>query len=224
MTVLTRIRPSGTSSGVVRELADPVAIHRRVMSGFGSVGAGSARKNLGVLWRLDFDSHRQPVLLVQSDQAGDWGALPAGWSGAVETKSIDAMFDAISASQVLRFLLRANVTRKINTKTGDDGVRRNGQRVPLRSPDRAIDWLIRRGDAAGFELFGEPVRLAVEARPEPALIGWRAGGPVTVEPVRFEGLLTVRDAGRLVTALRAGVGPAKAFGCGLLSIAPSDMS
>jgi CRISPR system Cascade subunit CasE len=36
--------------------------------------------------------------------------------------------------------------------------------------------------------------------------------------VRFDGVLRVTDAARLVEAVRSGIGPAKAFGFGLLSL------
>jgi CRISPR system Cascade subunit CasE len=36
----------------------------------------------------------------------------------------------------------------------------------------------------------------------------------------FEGALTVTDAGRFVAALSQGIGRAKAYGCGLLTVAP----
>ncbi|NUQ01432.1 MAG: type I-E CRISPR-associated protein Cas6/Cse3/CasE, partial [Armatimonadetes bacterium] len=39
--------------------------------------------------------------------------------------------------------------------------------------------------------------------------------------VDFEGLLIVTDPPRFCEALRRGIGPAKAFGCGLLSVAPA---
>ncbi|MGY4100756.1 type I-E CRISPR-associated protein Cas6/Cse3/CasE [Nocardia sp. R16R-3T] len=47
-----------------------------------------------------------------------------------------------------------------------------------------------------------------------------SGHPVTLHPVTFEGRLEVSDPDRLTTALLDGVGPAKAYGCGLLTLAP----
>ena len=43
---------------------------------------------------------------------------------------------------------------------------------------------------------------------------------MTIEAVRFEGTLIVNDPTVLVSAVRSGIGPGKAFGCGLLSLAP----
>jgi len=36
----------------------------------------------------------------------------------------------------------------------------------------------------------------------------------------FDGSLTVSDESAFIALLRSGIGPAKAFGCGLLSVAP----
>jgi CRISPR-associated protein Cas6/Cse3/CasE subtype I-E len=43
---------------------------------------------------------------------------------------------------------------------------------------------------------------------------------LTLNIVQFDGYLQVIDPDKLLTALRQGIGPAKAFGCGLLSLAP----
>ena len=220
MTTLTRICLDPTSRTVVRDLGNPVALHKRTMSAFAQAGPGPAREALGVLWRLDSDAARRLFLIVQSGSPGSWDRLPAHWATSVEAKEIGPVLDGLYAGQLCRFLLRANVTRKINTKTGDDGRRRNGQRVPLRSPEHALGWLAHKGQAAGFDLVKGATGLSVEVRPEPPATGWRAGSVVTVEAVRFEGQLVVTDAVRLAQAVRTGVGPAKAYGCGLLSLAP----
>jgi len=220
MTSLARIYLDPASPTVVRDLGDPVALHRRIMSAFAQVDHGPAREALGVLWRLDTDAARRPLLLVQSCSPGSWDDLPSGWATSVEAKEIGRLLDGLRAGQRCRFLLRANATRKVNTKTGDDGRRRNGQRVPLRSPERALEWLVRKGQAAGFELVKGATASSVEVRPEPPVTGRRKGFVVTIEAVRFEGQFIVTHAVRLAQAVRTGVGPAKAYGCGLLSLIP----
>jgi len=219
MTTLTRLRLNPTSRSLLRELADPVALHRRIMATFDHVDGADARAQLGILWRLDTEGRHSPVLLVQSHQGSAWDRLPEGWAQQVDTKDIDPALDAISSGQALRFKLRANATRKIDTKTGQDGIRRNGQRVPLRSAEAAVSWLRRHGESSGFRLVDGTGGPVVDVRPEAPTSGRRKNGTVTVEPVRFEGLLLVENPGALVSAIRSGIGPGKAFGCGLLSLA-----
>ena len=52
----------------------------------------------------------------------------------------------------------------------------------------------------------------------------RNGSTMTVRflSVRFEGLLQVSDPDRFVGAIRSGIGSAKGFGFGLLSVAPAQ--
>jgi len=218
MTTLTRIRLAGTDRSLARELADPVALHRRIMTSWGHVDAGDARAALGVLWRLETDE-AVPVLLVQSHQLGDWAHLPAAWTPTVVTKVIDAALDSINSGRTLRFRLRANATRKIDTKTGPDGERHNGRRVPLRDPEQAVAWLGRHAETSGFNLVQGTTGPSVTVRPSAPVTGRRSLRNVTIEAVTFDGLLTVDDPRLLYEAIRSGIGPAKAYGCGLLSVA-----
>ncbi|PFX01250.1 CRISPR-associated endoribonuclease Cse3 [Nocardia farcinica] len=48
----------------------------------------------------------------------------------------------------------------------------------------------------------------------------RQAGTVTLHTATYEGRLEVTDPERLTTALLNGIGPAKAYGCGLLTLAP----
>lgn len=91
------------------------------------------------------------------------------------------------------------------------------------------DWLVRRlGDAAeDVECF---VRDAEGNRVESLVTGWAAAWRTKHEPqakqkmqfwsVLFEGSFRVNSPGALKTHLERGIGPAKAFGFGLLSVAP----
>ena len=121
-----------------------------------------------------------------------------------------------------RFRLRANVTRKIRTKS-EGGQSSNGARVPLRDDAQRLAWLVRKGAAAGFVLVtdvtdvGQPDVVIID---EGKSQGRRDGKRLVFEGVRFDGRLRVTDPHRFIEALRAGIGPAKAYGYGLLSIAP----
>ena len=50
--------------------------------------------------------------------------------------------------------------------------------------------------------------------------GGRAKRDLTLFGVRFDGVLAVTDPDALTGAVRQGIGPAKGFGFGLLSLAP----
>jgi len=44
--------------------------------------------------------------------------------------------------------------------------------------------------------------------------------PLTVYTIQFDGLLKVTAPDKLQQAVAVGIGPSRAFGCGLLSLAP----
>jgi len=218
VTTLTHIRLNLRSDWVCWWLHDPVAIHRRVMRAFPEIDQSSPREVFQVLWRLDTEvgADRCPFLLVQSERPGSWENIPDdGWATSIKAKEIDPVLDRLHDGQRCRFLIRANVTRKIETKTGQDGLRRNGRRVPIRSTERALEWLSRKGQLGGFEL-GPSIRVDME----PRRAGKRKDAVVTVQATRFEGELVVTDAVQLAESVRRGIGPAKAYGCGLLSVVP----
>lgn len=75
-------------------------------------------------------------------------------------------------------------------------------------------WLQTRAEAGGFAV--DPASLVVDAyRQQDGKCG-----QVRFSTVDFRGELTVTDPERFAATLRTGVGPAKAFGCGLLLVRP----
>jgi len=233
---LSRLWLNPRSREVQRDLMDPNEMHRTVMRAFPQVEAvgEAARAHHGVLHRADDDRHQgRLVLYVQSKSSPDWSGLPEGYlmdlMGEVEnpgTKPLDTAWAAFEPGMVLTFRLRANPTRKIDTKSGPDGKRRNGKRVELRGDEALRGWLARKAAVAGFEFCGTSSDAAVpevEVVEERKLVGRRSNvdgekKPLTLASVLFEGRLRVLDVGAFRAALAAGVGPGKAFGFGLLSI------
>ena len=156
------------------------------------------------------------TLYVQSASEPDWGQLPSGYvieNGAPEwsVEAVDHLYDAILPGRRLRFRLRANPTRKIDTKTGPDGVRRHGRRVPVRGEQAQVEWLRRQGQRHGFVIR----MVSIQSSGGPELQRSRSAGR-TFQGVLFEGSLQV-SAEAFRKALAHGIGPGKAFGFGLLS-------
>lgn len=218
---------------VWRNLGDCQGLHRTVMSAFPSgPGTGDARSALGVLYRVEEQRSGAVTLLVQSKVPPDWSALEVGYlQGMGEDtdnpacKAVDQQYRALHAGDVLTFRLRANPTRKIDTKTGIDGRRRNGKRVELCREEAQLEWLRRKGEQAGFELLSvraNPHVPNVRAVPGTKVTGKRPGngaGALTLASVLYEGILRVTDGEKFRRALEQGIGPGKAYGFGLLSVA-----
>ncbi len=229
---------------VRRDLADCQAMHRRILSAFGDAEAKAARAEFGVLYRVERDARtNMTAVLVQSSERPDWSRLPAQYLREHEAdnpacKSIGDKYAGLKAGLRLRFRLRANPTRKIETKTLADGKRRNGKRVELRDEVEQAAWLERKAAQHGFRLcvvrsIDEDKRTGLrKSQDEDANNGGgdvaSSGDDKRVRPPRltfasvlFEGELIVTDKELFVAALKAGVGTGKAYGFGLLSIAPT---
>lgn len=217
---LSRLILNPRSAFVRGLVSDCARLHAALLRALPALPDGNARQRHGLLHRLEIDDRTGAlVVLVQSAVEPDWSVLPNEALAPVERPAECRPVElALQPGATLQFRLIANVTRRIDTKSGPDGARRHGRRVPLRDPDSALGWLRRKASEAGFEVLEEDGQPFCEARHEPATTGSRQGKRLTFEGVRFDGLLRVTDAERLQAAVSAGIGPAKAYGFGLLSL------
>ncbi len=110
--------------------------------------------------------------------------------------------------QKLAFRLTANVTKAIRDK--DQPERKI--RVPLIKEWQQIDWLKRKLDGSADHFSTLHIQ---PHRPTYFRKGNR-NRPGKIVTVSFEGILEVEDPEALVDQIAKGIGPAKAFGCGLM--------
>jgi len=243
---LSRLILNPRNRFVQRDIGDIFQMHRTILKAFPPTGHSSDfRKDNGVLYRVDLERKTGlPLVLVQSSVLPDWSFLKESGNYLSDdfeskenlaTKPVSGFYEKLSEGQVLLFRLRANVTRKIDTKTGPDGKKRNGRRVPLRQPAEMTDWLKRKGSQGGFELMG----VAVDSSIPDLLVGQEIDrqsfsrknnresvsdesrvNPLTLSSVIFEGKLRITHKGAFLKTLVEGIGSGKAYGFGLLSIAP----
>lgn len=219
---LTRLFLDSTSRNVRFDAANPDGLHKTVMRLFPKDAGPEPRKAHAILHRLDESPNGRLMLLVQSRSAPEPGNLLPGYlldvtrdpelgtAGVVDNPSIRNVDDerkAISVGDRFHFRLKANTTKKIETKSGPDGKRINGKRVPVRGDEARLAWLRRHAETAGFA-FSDLRAIELAAR----------GRDVRLAGVLFDGILEVKDPTRFRQELAAGIGPAKAFGFGLLSL------
>ena len=122
------------------------------------------------------------------------------------------------------FQLRANPTKKVVNPAkpkaiGPDGRinrNKNARRVPLRQPADLEAWLQRKADAGGFTVEADSLQIVPEGQDH--FNRERQHG--VHASVEFRGTLTVTDPAKFHDAFTRGLGSAKAFGFGLLVIAP----
>ncbi len=235
---LSRLALDVRSPSVRRAQSDVNALHQHVLAAFPSGAPSDApRRAFGVLFRLDRTREGSLLLLIQSTEkpdlngfARDGWLAPAELDGVSENPAVKAVdLSGLSAGQVLRFRLRANPTKKVDTKSGPDGRRRNGRRVVLTSEAERRAWLDRKGLQHGFRILdaaqaGRGVAELIDVS-EGRATGYRLEAPeghrtMTFGSALFDGRLQVTDAALFREAVSFGIGSGKAFGFGLLSIAP----
>ena len=200
---LTRLRLEPRSAQARRDLSDAYQMHKSLARAF---AADETSKPERFLWRLETVGHdwSNPIVLVQSNCAADWSCLerlPQYLKQPAETKAL-APERLIQAQADYRFRLLANPT-----------VTRDGKRYGLASEDEQLAWLARQSEKHGFELKAAWVSSSDVAKMR------KASMSMQVQRAWFEGVLQVRQSDLLIQAFAAGLGPAKAFGCGLLSLA-----
>jgi CRISPR system Cascade subunit CasE len=94
---------------------------------------------------------------------------------------------------------------------------KNGRRLPITKREDLIAWMQRKAQAGGFDI-GDPETL--RTIPRPRSFFRKEGAEGVHYAVEFQGLLTVSDPAAFRTSFTTGIGSAKAFGFGLLAIAP----
>ncbi|MHB1295317.1 MAG: type I-E CRISPR-associated protein Cas6/Cse3/CasE [Anaerolineae bacterium] len=216
---LSRLMLDPRHRRVQSELARPFELHRSVLRGFPEQLQADER----VLYRLDTEPRNgAPWLIVQSQYAPDWrwtleqrGYLLAG--AAPEVKQFDPR---IKEGDLLAFRLRANPTSKHTAPPKLPGDEPRKVRLGILTEEAQCAWLKRKGQMSGFavvevRVFQEGMQLGFE--PTPAAEG--KPRPLTHLAVRYDGLLRVTDPDLLLSAVREGIGSAKGFGFGLLSLA-----
>lgn len=245
---LSRLMLDVRSRRVDAELAHPYEMHRTLMRAFPKVvgGSGQPREEFGVLFRPDVDQSGGVVnVYVQSYVRPDWSFLdgigqyvtPGAPTLAYECKDVEHVLRKIEDGQTFAFRLRANPTKRV----GRDDDPLKGKRVELQQEDEQIAWLAdkgrggREGVPGGFELLtsrlsdgegGEMLVPHVRVCREGKFIGLKGGSTnarkTTHLSVIFDGLLRVTEAGAFFDTVRLGIGGGKAYGFGLLSLAPSS--
>ncbi len=183
-----------------RDLSDRYELHRSLLRAFPARLPAAER----VLYRVE-QTRRQPyaLILVQSQTLPAWDqAERLNTPGyLVKLPALRQFEPRIESGLRLRFRLQANPTFK-----------RAGKRYAIYGDEALMRWLQRKGAAHGFAVEPLDVRSAKLGK----LHG--KGRQQTWHVVQFDGWLQVQQPEAFSAALRSGIGSAKAFGCGLLSV------
>lgn len=243
MTFLSTVHINPWRNAGRRMLRNPHLVHGMVLSGL--LDPTGSRP----LWRLDIDNPHRPALLILTGDKPDWThiAEQAGWPHAdgehFLVRDYDPLFTHLTIGREFAFRLTANPVQNTLTPTklttGQQeqlaAGRTRGFRLDHRTVAHQLDWLLRRTDKLGFTIPNARTEapapgLQTDGKPAPDVrvvrreihrfTKGKGGRRVILTAVTFEGRLAVTDPDRLRQALLHGVGPAKSYGCGLLTLAP----
>lgn len=121
-----------------------------------------------------------------------------------------------------RFSLLVNPTRKLASPRDADGKRRNAKRVPISKREDLLAWIERKGIQHGFRV--DPGSLQTLPRPRQVFVKKSASDTQRHVGLHgateFVGCLSITDPALFIHATRNGIGSAKAFGFGMLCLAP----
>lgn len=165
----------------------------------------------GFLYRIDSQLEGGVAIIVQSAIEPDWDYAFHNADFLLAPNPDVKIFDPqFTNDQRFRFRLRANPTKRV----GDKGDRLYGKRVGVYHEEDQLNWLRRKAAAGGFELIeaGISERRTGNGRK-------KLKENLRFFSVLFDGSLEVTDAEVFTRTLARGIGPAKAFGFGLLSLA-----
>lgn len=205
---LARIRLNPHSRAVQRDLRNATDMHRTLMRLVPDGLGGSPRQAAGLLYRLDV-TDTFSTLLVQAATL-DPTRLPDDY-GHTDVKDLTPVFNALQKGLAVRYRIVVNPVKTERLPLENKG--RRGKRIALTGPD-ADQWWARRAPEAGLHLTTALPTLvaAVHGRGDSA-------AAVRHHLVRYDGTATVTDPDALAEAVLVGIGRAKSYGAGLLSLA-----
>jgi CRISPR system Cascade subunit CasE len=183
--------------------------HQRVWQAFG----GRDGQPRDFLIRVDRKEEAYRVLVLSCHVPAKPNWCPTAYFGTKEIP--DNFFTHLR----YRFSLLANPTWKpVKDKDGNyiaDAKKRKRRAITKR--EHLIAWLERKGETGGFAVNTKMLRTIPRGREFFHKDGTSHGTHTAVE---FQGELTVKDPARFRVTVAAGIGSAKAFGFGLLVLAP----
>lgn len=198
-------------------LGSPQAMHAAVLSSF-APDVPTETEEGRVLWRVDRAADRAVRLYVVSPGAPDMTHLieQAGWptQAAWETRDYSPFLSRITVGQQWAFRITANPVRTVT----EAGV---GKRRGHVTAAQQQEWLLDRAETSGFSVPSAATGdhdLLVSSRDNRSFR--RGDTNVTLTTARFDGRLEVVSAEKLRRVLAHGLGRAKGYGCGLLTLAP----
>lgn len=203
-------------------VSSPQRLHGVVLGCFSP--GGSVSDQARTLWRLD-QGKVAPKLLISSPLKPDFEGLSesVGWMNGAAHRSApyDGFLSSLQEGQVWRFRLVANPTIAVRNEQNPKG---RGKRLAHVTVAQQTHWLLGRADRLGVLFAPNDTAPPVVLTRRQILEFTKGPGSrrVTIASAQLDGAFSVKDPLLLREALVHGVGGAKAYGCGLMTLAPAS--
>lgn len=192
----------------IHELAaDANRLHQELMRLAPDDLGDSPRSAAGLLYRME-ESRTGLRILVQTQMRPRVDRLSDGLATNVTSRELTPLLNNLRTGAYVRYRIAANPTQRVGDPKADP--RRKGK-LTVVTGERGDLWWLTRATAHGLH----PLSIT-----QTRLSDTRAGR-VAHAVTRFDGLAIVTDVKPLRQAVLNGIGRAKSYGCGLLSLGPT---
>lgn len=195
MMFYTRIMINPRHPAIREDSQNAYQQHRRIESLF----PDHKRNEVNALFRWE-----QQTIFTQSTVEPRFDLLPNNYTHDVQTRVLN-LGELLKPNQWFEFRLLADTS----------GIEKETRRRKARDPAQLPDWLASRLEGAAkldeFMAIQRGAQISVQRLEQ----RW------TLKPTSFTGYLNVIDPEQLANVLMAGFGRSRAYGCGLMQIAPA---
>lgn len=204
---LSKLVLNSRNRRVIKEINSPYEMHRTISKAFYSEDSLPGNR---ILFRVEPGNERAVTLIIQSQVMPQWSKLTVEndyfyGDNIPQTKKVELK---IIEGLNLLFRLRANPTKREKVSR---------KRIGIYSEEELLNWIIRKGEENGFSV--SSVNIAKEPKVKTGVKGQEIRHFAEFNSVLFSGNLLVKNADLFIGAIYNGIGSAKGFGFGLLSIA-----
>jgi CRISPR system Cascade subunit CasD len=200
------------------DLKDVTQMHRRLMSMFPDGLGTCARRQVGLLFRVETSGDTRRIL-AQSSIQPDLGRLPRQY-GYAEAMPLDGFLESLADGMKARYRITANPAKQLPRGHNDPDRGRPGQRIALHGTS-AETWWQQRARNAGLTLHTAIMIPQRDLVGKPESRGGKPGSHIRHAAAQYDGTATIHNVHATRDAIRYGIGRGKPYGCGLLTLIPT---
>ena len=206
---LSRVEIDRFNRRTIMDLSHLGAYHGWVESCFDEDKENRSRK----LWRIDNIGNKEYLLILSKQKPIIEVLEKYGVKGTADSKNYEKLLDSIEDGMVAKFKVELNAAKSM---PGNKAKRKRGSIRPI-TFEESYEFFNEKALQNGFEVLGD---LFIKDKSVKKMKKRSESVSVSLNSIIYEGALKVTDKDMFKKALVSGIGKKKAYGFGLLSIAP----